>query len=89
MVGITIHTMEYPNIPSYGALAQQEVIRISQTDRTCDHHENRGSKGVSWMDTLRMVRSQDPRIRGDEVIEDLDMTCQIDGFKDLTMSDRG
>ncbi len=45
MVGITIHTMEYPNIPSYGALAQQEVIRISQTDRTCDHHEKGGQKG--------------------------------------------
>ena len=39
MVGITIPTMAYPNIPSVGALAQQEVIRISQTDRTCGHHE--------------------------------------------------
>ena len=47
MVGITIPTMAYPNIPSVGALAQQEVIRISQTDRTCDHHEKRGKKGVS------------------------------------------
>ena len=57
MVGITIPTMAYPNIPSVGALAQQEVIRISQTDRTCGHHEIGGQKG-----TLR-GRTQGPGFR--------------------------